>query len=424
MIGSSELRHIAAFSDLPDDQIEWFLSHVQEVYPNAGETFVRAGDRADWMFIFLDGRFQWTGEFGGDTVSLPSQAGDVSGVFPFSRMKRFSVTGRALTDGHLIKFPAALFPELIKRIPELTARLVALMSDRIREGTRIEQQRDRLVSLGKLSAGLAHELNNPASAAKRASDQMRQTLEKLRNANSELWRLPLEHSDKARIEEVEASLLQSELIQLDGISLADLEEHLGSILQSHGCPDLLELSAALAKRNMSPDTLTMLLIRLKPKAARAALARIAASAELLGLLSAIESSTARISNLVRTVKGYTYMDQAPIQTVDVTQSLETTLGALGHILLPGIRVQRAYEPVPLLVNTAGTQLNQVWTNIIENAVDAMVGRGDLRVKTYREENYAVVEIGDCGPGIPPEIKPYILIRSSQRKMSVMERASA
>ena len=125
-------------------------------------------------------------------------------------MKRFTVTGRALTDGHLVKFPAALFPELIQRMPELTARLVAMMSDRIREGTRIEQQRDRLVSLGKLSAGLAHELNNPASAAKRASDQMRETLAKLRSANSELWRRPLDDSDKARIEEVEASLLQSE----------------------------------------------------------------------------------------------------------------------------------------------------------------------------------------------------------------------
>jgi signal transduction histidine kinase len=407
VIGSSELRRIAAFADLPVGQIEWFLSHVQEVFLNAGETFVRAGDPADWMFIFLEGSFQWTGEFGGDTVSLPSQAGDVSGVFPFSRMKRFSVTGRALTDGRLIKFPAALFPELIRRIPELTARLVALMSDRIREGTRIEQQRDRLVSLGKLSAGLAHELNNPASAAKRASDQMRKTLEKLRSANSELWRQPLDQSDKATIEEVEASLLESGLTQLDGIGLGDLEEQLDSVLRSRGYADLWELSAALAKCNMSPDTLTVLLMRLEPTAARAALARIAASAELLGLLSAIESSTARISNLVRTVKEYTYMDEAPIQSVDVTKSLETTLGALGHILLPGIQVQRAYETSPLLVNTVGTQLNQVWTNIIENAVDAMAGQGKLRVRTFREDNYAVVEIGDGGPGIPPEIKPYI-----------------
>ncbi|MGA3033322.1 MAG: ATP-binding protein [Terracidiphilus sp.] len=407
MISSSELRRVAAFSDLPEEHIEWFLIHAQEVLLHAGETFVRQGDPADWMFIFLEGLFQWKGEFGGDTVSLPAQAGDISGTFPFSRMKRFSVSGQALTDGRLIRFPAACFAELTQRSPELTARLVAAMSDRIREGTRIEQQRDRLVSLGRLSAGFAHEFNNPASAAKRASDQMREALKKLQSANSELWRHPLNDSDKARIEEVEASLVQSESSHLDGIALGDLEEKLDSILKTYGHADSWELSAALAKCNMSSETLTSLLMVLDRVTVRAALVRIAASAELSILLSAIERSTARISNLVRTVKEYTYMDQAPIQNVDVARSLETTLGALVHILRPGIRVQRAYQTIPLLVNTVGTQLNQVWTNIIENAVEAMAGQGELRVRTFREEHYVVVEIGDTGPGIPAEIRPYI-----------------
>ena len=185
MITAVELRRAGAFSDLLDDQVDWFLSHAQEISLLAGETFVKQGEPADWMFVFLEGFFQWRGEFGGDTVSLPAQAGDVSGVFPFSRMKNFTVTGRALTNGRLVKFPACRFPELVQRMPELTTRLVAIMSDRIREGTRIEQQRDRLVSLGKLSAGLAHELNNPASAAKRAADQMRHTLTRIRSASFE-----------------------------------------------------------------------------------------------------------------------------------------------------------------------------------------------------------------------------------------------
>jgi signal transduction histidine kinase len=407
LISSVELRSITAFSDLPEDQIEWFLSHVQEVSLHAGETFVRQGDPADWLFIFLEGLFQWRGEFGGDTVSLPAQAGDVSGVFPFSRMKRFTVTGRALTDGRLIKFPAALFSELIPRMPQLTTRLVAMMSDRIREGTRIEQQRDRLISLGKLSAGLAHELNNPASAAKRASDQMRETLAKMRSANSELWRRPPDDSDKAKIEEVEASLLQSEVTRSQGLALSDLEETLDSILRSYGHADSWELSAALAAYHMSPDTLSSLLTQVDPRIARAALVRIAASAELSTLLRTIENSTTRISKLVRTIKEYTYMDQAPVQNVDVARSLETTLSTLAHILQPTIKVQRAYEPVPLLVNTVGTELNQVWANIIENSVDAMLGRGELLLRTFREGSHVVVEIGDNGPGIPPEIKPYI-----------------
>jgi signal transduction histidine kinase len=407
MISSADLRGVAAFSDLPDDQIEWFLSHVQEVKLFAGDAFVKQGDPADWMYIFLEGLFQWRGEFGGDTVSLPAQAGDVSGVFPFSRMKRFTVTGRALTDGRLIRFPAALFSELIQRMPELTTRLVGMMSDRIREGTRIEQQRDRLVSLGKLSAGLAHELNNPASAAKRAADQMRYMLTKMRSANFELWRQTVGDADKARIEEVEASLLQAGATQLDGLALSDLEERLGSILRSYGHADSWEMAASLARCNMTPDTLNSLLAHLDSTTARAALARIASSAELSDLLSAVERSTARISELVRTVKEYTYMDQTPTQNVDVARSLETTLGTLTHSLQRGIKVQRAYEPVPLLVNTVGTELNQVWTNIMENAIDAMPGGGELRVRTFREDHYVVVEIGDSGPGIPSEVKPYI-----------------
>src|ERR1700733_7099747 len=231
MVGSLELRRIVAFASLPDDQINWFLSYAQEVFVQAGEAFVRQGDPADWMFILLDGHFQWRGEFGGDTVSLPAEAGDVSGVFPFSRMKRFTVTGRALSDGRLLKFPASHFPELIQKMPELTATLVAMMSDRIREGTRIEQQRDRLVSLGKLSAGLAHELNNPASAAKRAASQLRQILTKIRNASLELGKRDLSPAQKSEIEKLEASFTQQDVVPPDALTINDLEDQMDSLLR-------------------------------------------------------------------------------------------------------------------------------------------------------------------------------------------------
>jgi signal transduction histidine kinase len=359
------------------------------------------------MIVFLEGEFQWRGEFGGDTVSLPAHAGEVSGVFPFSRMRQFTVSGHALTDGRLLKFPAALLPELIQKMPELTTRLVAMMSDRIREGTRIEQQRDRLASLGKLAAGLAHELNNPASATKRSADQLRATLARLRNANAELWRLPVEEPAKARIEEIEASLLQAETTPLDGIGLSDWEESLELILRRHGCSDSWELSPALARAGMHAKILNSLLTDLDWGTARAALRRIAAAADLSIIVNTIEDATARISRLVRTVKEYTYMDQAPVQDVDIVQSLETTLCALSHLLHGGISVYRDYEPVPLLVNSVGAELNQVWTNIIENAVEAMPGQGELRLRVCCDDHYFVIEIGDSGPGIPPEIQPHI-----------------
>ena len=406
MISSFELRWIPTFSDLPEDQIEWFLSHAEEVSIQAGESFVRQGDPATWMFVFLEGFFQWRGEFGGDTVSLPAQAGEVSGVFPFSRMKQFTVTGRALSDGRLLKFPAALLPELVRKMPELTTRLVAMMSDRIREGTRIEQQLDRFVSLGKLAGGLAHELNNPASAAKRAADQLRNAVARMRGANRELCRRKLDESTIIRIEEVEASLLEPVATVLDGLALSDLEEDLDLVLRSHGYADSWELSGALARCSMPRDTLTELLIELDTGTARPALMRIAASVELSVLLRTIESATAQISDLIRTVKQYTYMDQSPVQSVDIVESLETTLSALTHILRPGIKVMRAYQPVPA-VNTAGTELSQVWTNIIENAVEAMLGQGELRLRTFCEDHHVVVEIGDSGPGIPPAVESHI-----------------
>src|SRR6266481_9472805 len=140
MVDKSELVRVPAFADLPDDQIAWFLSHSQEVHLAAGETYVREGDPADWMFVILEGQFQWRGEFGGETVVLAGKPGDVTGVLPFSRMKQFLVTGRALTDGRVLRFPASLFPDLVQKMPELAKRLVGLMSDRIREATRIAQQ--------------------------------------------------------------------------------------------------------------------------------------------------------------------------------------------------------------------------------------------------------------------------------------------
>src|SRR6267143_2933030 len=211
MIAKSELLRVPAFADLPDDQITWFLSQSQEMHLKAGDTYVRQGDPADSMFVVLEGQYQWRGEFGGETVVLSGKPGDVTGVLPFSRMKEFTLTGRAVTDGRILKFPTSLFPELVQKMPELTTRLVGVMSDRIREATRFEQQRDRLASLGKLSAGLAHELNNPASATKRATSQLRDILKKIKNASLELGRRELTATQKSEIDKLEASFTHQDI---------------------------------------------------------------------------------------------------------------------------------------------------------------------------------------------------------------------
>jgi len=281
------------------------------------------------------------------------------------------------------------------------------MSDRIREATRIEQQRDRLASLGKLSAGLAHELNNPASAAKRATSQLRDILKKIKNASVELGRRDLTSAQKSEIEKLEASFTQKDVVPADALTISDLEDQIDSLLRSHGQNDLWQLAADLARRNIKPEVLESLFANLDADTARAALVRIAASVEVATLLHEIESSTSRISDLVLAIKEYTHMDQAPVQNVDIVKSLETTLTILNHKLKQGVVVQRDYQNVPFLVNSFGSELNQVWTNIIDNAIDAMHGKGELRVRTYREDTCVVVEIGDNGPGISREVQPHI-----------------
>ncbi len=407
MIDRSDLRRVPVFADLPDDQLDWFISQSQEMRLKPGESYTRQGDPADAMYVILEGLLQVKGELNGESVSFDIETGDVTGVLPFSRMKTFSVGGRAITDSHALKFSASKFPELIQKMPELTQRLVGLMSDRIRETTRMEQQRDRLASLGKLSAGLAHELNNPASAAQRATSQLRHMLTKIRNASQDLGRRVLTPEQKSEIEKLEVTFTQTDIVPPDPLTISDLEDQIDSLLRSHGQNDLWMLAAGLARRNIKPEVVESLFSKLDGDTARAALVRIAASVEVATLLHEIESSTSRISDLVGAIKEYTHMDQAPVQNVDVVKSLETTLTILNHKLKQGVVVQRDYQPVPLLVNSFGSELNQVWTNIIDNAIDAMHGKGELRVRTFRDDGCVVVEIGDNGPGIPAEVEPHI-----------------
>src|SRR6266436_2884533 len=258
MVEKSELLNVPAFADLPEDQIAWFISQSEEVHLKGGETYIREGDPADTMFVVLEGQLQARGELGGETIVVAVKPGDVTGVLPFSRMKQFPFGARAVTDARVLRFPASLFPNLVQKMPELTQRLVGLMSDRIRETTRMEQQRDRLASLGKLSAGLAHELNNPASAAKRATSQLREILIKIKSASLELGRRELSPAQKAEIEKMEASFVQSHEPPPDALTISDLEDQIDSLLRSHGQNDLWQMAADLARKNIKPEALESL----------------------------------------------------------------------------------------------------------------------------------------------------------------------
>ncbi len=400
-----ELRTVTVFRDLPDDQLDWFLAQCREVRLEPGELYVRAGDPADRMIVLLEGELN--ARFPPPSQNVFSvSAGSVSGVLPYSRMTKFPANGHAVKASRFLSFPAALFDELVGHMPELARRLVATMVDRTRESTRAEQQRDRLAALGKLSAGLAHELNNPAAAARRTAGSLRCVVKEFRTSVSQLEAVHLSDDERVAIEQFEATCCTDEP-ETDVLKASQLQDEIEAILQQHGISNGWEYAPSLVESGARPAAVKLMLDSVRREAAEPALQRVSALVEINDLLSELENSTSKISDLVRAVKEYSFMDQAPVQDVDVTKGLENTLTIMGHKLKKGVTVKRDYHATPLLVNSYGSELNQVWTNLIDNAIDAMHGQGELRIKTSADHDSVTVEIGDSGPGIPPEIQSHL-----------------
>ncbi len=404
-VSREKLRTVGIFHDLPDEQLDWFLEHANELRLQPGEISNRAGDPADRMLVLLEGELQGRLE-GSNESFFTAEAGAVTGVLPYSRMKNFPATIRATRPSRCLVFPAALFNDLLSHMPELGQRLVATMVDRTREVTRAEQQRDRLAALGKLSAGLAHELNNPAAAARRTAERLRTVVGEFRSSVSKLEAIQLTESERTAIDQFETSCCAGEP-ETDVLKASELQDEIETILHQHGIEDGWQYSSSLVESGVHSQPLKIMLDGVRRNVAEPALRRVSALVEINDLLAELEDSTSKISDLVRAIKEYSYMDQAPVQDVDLKKGLENTLTIMGHKLKKGVTIKRDYHATPLLVNSYGSELNQVWTNLIDNAVDAMHGEGELRIRTFVEADCAVVEIGDSGPGIPPEIQSRI-----------------
>ncbi len=397
----AKLRTIPVFADLPHEDLLWFISQSEERRAAPGEIIMREGEHPDFMMVMLEGEMRARAEHGSsDGPVFTISAGDVTGMLPFSRLKVISVTGRAVIPSHFLGFRVTAFPELFRRMPELTRRLVGLLTDRVRSVTRAEQQHEKLAALGKLSAGLAHELNNPSAAARRSAAALRDCLARLRSAARSSTIGPEDCALLARREEEIRSSLKPALFK-DELARVEREEAIQTWLESHNVADAWKLSPSLADANLTDAHLESF-----ASAASTSLApeliRFATLLEMERIAEDLEHSSTRISDLIKAIKEYSYMDQGPMQEVDIEHGLETTLTIMKHKLKNGISVTRDYAPNLPKVMASGSELNQVWTNLIDNAADAMKSGGSLTIRTARENDFVLVEIADTGTGIPPE----------------------
>jgi signal transduction histidine kinase len=404
------LRQISIFSDLRDDQLQWFVSNASQLLLSPGDVLLREGDPAEALFVLLEGQIRGRREGAGtDAPGFVARTGQVTGLLPFSRMTHFAMTARAIASSWLLALHKDHFQEMLQRIPELLPRLIGVLADRIREYSRAEQQRDKLSALGKLSAGLAHELNNPASAAGRAAESLREQMQELRRINKTLDDMSLSCEERSALASFEENLLDQLVSRspLDALEQSDMEQDLASWLDHQNIANASRLASGLVEAGVDRAALEKLDSRFRAGMLPHILARVVFSVSSEKLTREIVASTGRISELVRAIKEYTYMDQAPEQEVDVHRGIESTLTMLKFRLKHGVEVKRAFDPSLPRVFARGSELNQVWTNLIDNAVDAMGGKGELIIQTSREFDFVLVEIIDSGPGIAAEVKPHI-----------------
>ena len=397
-----EVRKTAPFAEASTAELEWFIQQCQEIRAEVGQSTIREGEPAVHMFIAFEGELRGRNESAGGSGPIVTQtAPSVGGILPFSRMKKYPITVRAIKPSRGLQFPSSKFGELIQRMPDVAQRLIGLMTDRVRDFTTFEQQKEKLAALGKLSAGLAHELNNPSAAARRSASALRDCLQRLREASRTSTIGPEDCGALAqREEEVRKQLKHNE--DQDEFARMEREETITAWLDDHKVPEAWKLAPLLAETNITTGQLDSL-ASVAGAAAGPELLRFATILEMECIAEELESATTRISDLIKAIKEYSYMDQAPLQEVDIKKSLETTLTIMHHKLKRGITVKREYSPEVPLVMAYGSELNQVWTNLIDNAADAMKDKGTLTVRTSRENEYVRVEIMDTGPGIPPDV---------------------
>ncbi len=405
-----DLRGLALLEGLSDEALDWFSEHGEVVELEAGARMFERGQVADAMWLVVEGSVQGFEEVGGQWLLVATTgAGEVTGMLPFSRMTHYPRNTVADGPARVLRIDASLFKDLLNVSHEVGRRLVAEMSDRVRGDVRLEQQGQRMMALGRLSAGLAHELNNPAAAVRRAAATLSQHRAKLPSLVIALVRHEVSEEGLQRLEQIRRAGTDGRPSAETALARSAREDELSEWLDGVDVPEPWEVAATLAESALTVRELEGLAELLPKDGLTDALSWLSAGIESDRLVEEIGSAAGRITELIASIKNYSHMDRSKEhKPTDVRVGLDNTLTMLGHKLRSkSIHVTCEYqEDLPLVPANAG-ELNQVWTNLIDNAVDAIEEGGNLTVRTLHNDIWVEIEIVDDGPGIPDDLRAQI-----------------
>lgn len=404
------LKSINLFAGLSADELDRLCAQAEAITLNTGESLFSEGDPSDCVFVIQSGEIEIHKYSNEQPVLLAVRGpGELIGELSLIEDIQRTASARARTPARVVRLPRAAFTYLLETSPSAARILLDTVIDRLRTNDLLLRQSERMAQLGELTAGIAHELNNPAAAVRRGVEQLATALAWTRRSEQNATRLGLDDQVLRAIDKMVDDRFADQHLYIaqDPISRAEQITELEERLESQGVSNSWEVAPELIDMGADLRELESLLPNVSQEVSAAALDWLAAHFSVRSILKGIQQGTDQISEIIRALKTYTYLDQAPSQWVDIHEGLDNTLILLRHEWKAGITIHRQYAPGLPRVLAYGSELNQVWTNILANAIDAMDGKGQITITTSTQAGWVVVEIEDNGPGIPPEIQPRV-----------------